>query len=397
MPNYAFKARDAEGKMINGRMEASSKAEVTKKLRAEGKFIIEINEAKSASSGRGLGKLKLKQVVQFCTQLASTLSAGIILVRALDILHEATVDKQIKAVIKELLDGVQKGQALSQCMKDMGDTFPNLLIHMVESGEASGNIDEIMEKMSRHYEAEQKLNSKIKSSMIYPIVLGVVTVGVVIFMLTVILPTFTSTFSDMILPWPTQFLMGCGEFIRTKWILLIIIIVAIVGAWKYTFSLPGPRYWLDQHLLGLPVVGPLLRTIYTSRFASTFSMLYSSGIGMLTCIDITAKVITNSYIREKLYDVEDGIKKGGMLSAGLREVGVFNHIFNAMVMVGEESGSLDDVLQRTGAYFQEEADTALSNLVALLEPVLIVVMGGIIGFIVISIMMPMFGMYSQIK
>ncbi len=397
MPNYAYKARDAAGKMINSRMEAASRAEVAAKLRAEDKFVIEIKEASSTNSGRGVGKLKGIQVVNFCTQLASTLSAGIVLVRAIDILMTATDDKKLKNVLRELYEGVQKGQSLSQTMKDLGDTFPNLLVHMVESGEASGNIDEIMGKMSRHYEQEQKLNSKIKSAMIYPIILSILSVAVVIFMLTVILPSFASTFEDMVMPLPTRILMGAGDFLKTKWLLLIIIIVALVVGWRYLFSLPGPRLWLDRNVLRLPIVGKLLRTIFTSRFASTFAMLYSSGISMLTCIDISAKVISNTYIRQELFTVADKIKAGGMLSTGLREAGCFNHIFNAMVLVGEESGSLDDVLERTGAYFQNEADVALSNLVAMLEPIMIIVLGGIIGFIVISIVMPMFGMYSQIK
>ena len=397
MPNFAYKARDAAGKVVSGRMEAANKNEVASKLRADNKFVVSINEAGSAGSGRGVGKLKGRDVVNFCTQLASTLSAGIVLVRALDIVQEATESKVLKAVVKQIYDAVQRGQSLSEAMRDLGDTFPNLLIYMVESGEASGNIDEVMEKMSIHYEKEQRINSKIKSAMIYPVILGVLATAVVIFMLLVIIPTFQNTFQDMQMPATTQFLIDAGDFLKTKWLLLIIIIAAFVGLWKYIFGMPGPRLWLDEVKLKIPKVGGLLRTIYTARFASTFSMLYSSGISMLVCIDISAKVITNAFIRERLFEVGDKIKAGGMLSSGLKEAKVFNYIFNAMVMVGEESGSLDDVLQRTGDYFQNEADVAISNLMAMMEPLMIVVLGGIIGFIVISLISPMFAMYNEIK
>jgi type IV pilus assembly protein PilC len=399
MPIYTYKAKDSNGDIVTERKEAANQNDLINQLAADGKYVLSVKE-ESKGGGKqkpkGPGKLKLKGVVNFCRQLASTLSAGIVLVRALSIVYEATEDKKVKMAIKALYDGVQKGQSLSSTMADLGNTFPDLLVNMVESGEASGNLDEIMNKMATHYEDEQKLTSKIKSSMIYPCVLGIMTVAVVIFMLTVILPQFTSTYADMEMPLPTRMLMAIGDFIGGFWWLIIIIIVAAVFAWRAIFALPGPRLWLDTTQLKLPVAGKLLRTIYTSRFASTFGLLYSSGISMLTCIDISSRVITNKLIQNKLNGVADKLKVGGMLSSSLREAGCFDFIFTAMVMTGEESGSLDDILQRTGKYFQDEADTAISNLVALMEPVMIVIMGVVIGFIVISIMLPMFGQYSQI-
>lgn len=401
MPIYTYKAKVSSGDIITEKAEAANQNELINRLSAEGKFVISVKEESGQSSAKtahkGPGKLKLKGVVNFCRQLASTLSAGIVLVRALSIVYEATEDKKVKQAVRMLYDGVQKGQGLSQTMADMGKTFPDLLINMVESGEASGNLDEIMNKMATHYEDEQRLNSKIKSSMIYPIVLGVMTVAVVIFMLTVILPQFTSTYADMVMPLPTRMMMALGDFIAGFWWLIIAAIVGLVFAWRAIFALPGPRLSLDSFKLKLPVAGKLFRTIFTARFASTFGLLYSSGISMLTCIDISAKVIDNRLIRKKLVEVSDKLKRGGMLSNALREAQCFDFIFTAMVLTGEESGSLDDVLQRTGKYFQDEADTAISRLVALLEPIMIVIMGVVIGFIVISIMLPMFAQYDQIK
>jgi type IV pilus assembly protein PilC len=322
MPIYTYKAKDSNGDIVTERKEAANQNDLINQLAADGKYVLSVKE-ESKGGGKqkpkGPGKLKLKGVVNFCRQLASTLSAGIVLVRALSIVYEATEDKKVKMAIKALYDGVQKGQSLSSTMADLGNTFPDLLVNMVESGEASGNLDEIMNKMATHYEDEQKLTSKIKSSMIYPCVLGIMTVAVVIFMLTVILPQFTSTYADMEMPLPTRILMGVGDFIGSFWWLLIIIIVAIVFAWRAIFSLPAPRLWLDTTMLKLPVAGKLLRTIYTSRFASTFGLLYSSGISMLTCIDISSRVITNKLIQSKLNGVSDKLKVGGMLSSALRE------------------------------------------------------------------------------
>ena len=396
MPQFAYKAKTSEGKLQRGVMNAANREELLIQLRSEGLFCYEISDRGEEQTVERWSPIKLKQIAPFCRQLSAMLRSGVNMARALDIIYNSTKKKQMRAAAFQLYEGVHRGQALSETMAQMGKAWPELLIYMVETGETSGTLDVIMERMASHFENEVQLKSKIQGAMIYPIILLIVAIAAVVFILTFALPQFLSMYEGYDLPITTQMLLAISDFITGNWAFLLVSIVVFIGLWMFLMTQRPFNIQVKKLLLRVPIFGPLLRTIYTSRFASTFSILYGSGISILKSIEITGRVLGSTYIEERLKEAGAGLAAGDMLSDCLTRIKVFNTIFISMVLVGEESGALDDILAKNGAYFEQEANAALSKMVAMIEPIMIILMAVIIGFIVISIIMPIFTMYSQI-
>lgn len=394
MAKYSYKARTAEGTIEHGIAEATDREALIHQLRDRGLYCSAIRESgETAAMNR---PLKLKSLAAFCRQLAALLHAGINMSRALDTICQASSDKRMHDAAFQLYEGILKGQSLSESMKQQERVFPELLIYMTETGEVSGTLDQIMESMSTHFEREQEIRKKVQSAMIYPIILAVVALIVVVFLLLEVIPSFINMYDGVALPWPTQVLLSISEFLKGYWPVVLGGVLGIVLLMTWLRTQPAYRIASGRRKLHTPVAGKLRRTILTSRFASTFSVLYSSGISILKSIDITSRVLGNAYVEREMADVTEGLRRGGMLSANLEELKIFHPILISMVKAGEESGSLDDMMKKTGTFFEKEAQAALSQLVAILEPVMIVIFGIIIGFIVISIILPIFGMYQNI-
>ncbi len=304
----------------------------------------------------------------------------------------------LKKYIGRIYEAVQKGEAMSDAFHHQGEAFPELFINMLLAGESSGTLDTVLLRMADHYEKEVKLKNKIKGAMIYPMVLMTLTIVVVILMLTVVLPSFIGIIEagGGQLPGPTRMLIALSEFLQKYWYLVGGVILLLTIGWRaYKRSDTGHLWW-DTQKLKLPIVKKSLRMIYSSRFARTLSTLLSSGIQMLQSLDITARVINNQKIHNKRKTVIEDIRKGTPLSVSLRKTNEFPPMIYNMINVGEESGLLDDILTKTAAFFDEESDAAIQRLVGLLEPLMIILMAVIIGFIVIAIALPMFSMYGAI-
>ena len=401
MPQFTYTAVDASGKRTSGNLEAVNKNQLIAALKEQGLYLIEATD-RIDTTARDVSnvskKIKLKPLAIFCRQFSTLINAGITAIKALDILYQQAEDKILKESIGRVYEAVQKGEAMSDAFRKQGEAFPELFINMIMTGESSGNLDQVLIRMADHYEKENKMKNKIKGAMIYPMVLGILTVAVVILMLVVVLPSFIGVIESGggEIPLPTRILLDLSGFIQRFWWLLGGVIILLVIGWRGFKRSEKGHLWWDGFKLNMPIVGKSLRMIYSARFARTLSTLVSSGLQMLSAIEITARVIGNKLIHDRLLLVTEDIRKGAQLSTAIRNTDQFPAMIYNMISVGEESGLLDDILGKTAAFYDEESDAAIGRLVGLLEPLMIIFMAIIIGFIVISIALPMFSMYGNI-
>jgi type IV pilus assembly protein PilC len=268
---------------------------------------------------------------------------------------------------------------------------------MVSAGEQAGNLDVIMQRLSDQYDKDAKLNNKVKAAMTYPIILGILCIVIVIGMFTFIMPTFADMYEDPSqMPALTKGVMAFSDFLRERWYICIGIVAVIVfGIW-YAVRLPSVRYKIDRMILKMPTVGKLVTTVYTARFARTMSSLYSSGIPMVDCIRRASDILGNRYVTDKFQNVIDEVKQGEPLSAAITRTEIFNSMFCSIIYVGEESGALDDILEKSSDYYQEESDAAIGRLVSLLEPLMIIIMGVAVGILVASVLPALYDSMGEI-
>ena len=321
------------------------------------------------------------------------------MVRTLNIIAgEADLKPKYAKVYRSVQEAIIQGISLSEAMEQQGRAFPVLLINMIRSAETNGNIDAVALRMANHYEKENRLNTKVKNAMIYPAVLMVLLFGAAAFILIFIMPQFEDMFAEMeSLPLITRMLMGMSDAFQKYWYLIIIVIVAVIGLFKWLFTIPAAARLKDQFKLHIPIVGKLLRKIYTARFARTLSSLYGSGITIVNALPIAADTIGNAYIESQFEKVSGRVRMGEPLSRVLRDVKGFQNKLAASIMVGEETGSLDDMLDSIAESLDYEAEKALERLVALLEPVLIILMAVVVGFVVVAVILPIYQSYSTIE
>ncbi|MCD4712204.1 MAG: type II secretion system F family protein [Clostridiales bacterium] len=400
---YVCREIDMGGKIVENTYKAESQEELIQMIRAKGHTPVRIEkEAEKGQDVATLGlfkqKVKAKDVAIFCKQMHTMLFAGMPLLSALEVLENQSENKALKATVKDMSMQVQKGEILSTTMKRHPKVFPPLLTGMVESGELTGNLDNVLERMSTHYTKENRINSKIKGAMVYPAILSILAVSVVIFMSAVIMPTFVGMFegSGVPLPAPTRFLMGVSDAIRDYWYIFIAVIAGIVFLIRrITKTVEGKRFF-DKLKLSMPLIKGPIAQIATSRFTRTLSTLLASGIPIIQALESASRVTNNRVVIDGIDQVTEDIKKGASLSVLLKKVGVFPPMMISMVGIGEESGSLEGMLERAADYYDEELEAAIQKLVSMIEPLMIVVMGVVIGFIVISMFLPMFDVYQTI-
>ena len=397
---YKYVAVTDTGFKVTGSVEANSEADVVNMLRGNQYFPISVERDISAEAGIELfaPKVTKKGLAVFCKQFHTMLDAGLSIVRCLDVLAAQTENKTLKKAISSLADNVQKGMTLSEAMALQPKVFPKILVNMVEAGEVSGDLDAILEKMAVHFEKENKIESKVKSSTVYPIALLVVTICVVVFMIVFVLPTFISMFegSGTELPGATQLLINLSNSMRSKWYVYLGVVAAVVlGVKAFTSSERGRRTF-DFIKLKLPVISTTTVKVVTSRFTRTLSTLISSGIPLLRSMEVVSKVVDNSVVEQRIKDSIEDIRRGIPLSRAVKEVGLFPPMVDSMIRIGEESGALDDILLKTADFYDEEVEVALTRMTTLIEPIMIVFMALIIGFIVIAMYMPMFEVITTI-
>ena len=399
MAQFKYRAKTPNGEKVNGVYDATSREEVINMITVNGYYPLLIEEVISSPTVN-LGfkqSVKLTDISIFCRQFYTMLDAGVGINTALKILSNQLPNKTMKKAIAQVEEEVNKGETLSEAMKPHLDVFPPLLVSMIEVGEASGNLDTVMERMSLQYERENKINNKVKSAMIYPIILGIVAVGVVIFLLTFVMPTYVSMFSDngVELPLATRLLMAMSNFLQANLIYLLGVMTIMVILIRMYAKTESGQYTMSHLKLKLPILNTLNHKIIVSRFTRTMSALMASGIPMIKSLDLAADVIQNKVAQDALLRVSERVSKGYGLAEPIQEEKIFPEMLASMIKIGEETGALDDILAKTADFYEEELEHQIQTTTAMVEPLMILTMGVVIGFIVVSIMTPMFEMYNN--
>lgn len=397
MKSFSYVAQDAKNKQVKGIINAETEQEFLKKAKEKGLYVKDYRESDSNDS-KTMYKFSTKELAFCCRQLSAMLTSGLTLVKSIDILVKEQENEKARGIWQDIYENVQKGESFSATLEMHAGTFPDFLISMVGAGETSGSLDIIMQRMADHYNKENKLKNTVKSAMIYPIILLVLCVVVVIFLFTFIMPTFIDMFEDKSkMPALTKVLAAISDFIREKYILLIAIVLGLIVLIKYLLKTPKTRLAFDKMLIKGPGFGPLITKIYTGRFARTLSSLYSSGIPMVECLERASRILGNSYVDERFVDVIDEVKQGETLSSAITRTEIFEPMFCSVIYVGEESGALDSILEKTSEYYEEESDSAVQRLVSMLEPILIIFMGVIIAMVVMGIYPALYGSFEAIE
>lgn len=400
MGMFKYRAMNSDGEKLEGSYEADSKNEVLDFIAGNGYYPLLVEEVVQSTNIQinFNSKVKLKDLAVFCRQFYTMLNAGVPILTCLDILSNQIENKKLKEATKDINEEVAKGGVLSDAMKKHPDVFPELLIALIASGEASGSLEAIMLRMSTYYEKENKINKKVSSALIYPIILGLVSIGAVGFILVYVMPTFIDIFkqSGTVLPWSTRLILGLSEGIQNYW--YIIIICIIIGGFLFNiFRKSDDGILIFSKLkLKLPVLKRLNQMIIVSRFTRTLSTLIASGLPLVEALAIVAEVTGNKVAEKVLIKIRDNVMRGESLYSSMVEGGIFPQMLYSMVKIGEDTGSLDDILNKTADFYDDELEAIIQASVAMLEPMLIVVMGIIIGFMVMSIMIPMFDSYGKI-
>lgn len=397
MANFRYQIIDSKGKMSEGIVEAATIGEASRKLKQDGKYIASLSLDKGkglASMEIGSPKLKTKDLVIISRQLASLLSAGITVVRSLDMLYQQLESKKAKKCIGDIYESVQSGRSLSEAFAEQRGIIPNIMISMISAGEESGRLDEVMERLADHFAKDSKLKNKISSAMVYPKILAGLTLAISVGLLTFLVPKIGDTIKELggDLPGLTKFLLNFSDSIVHYWYIYIAVIgLAVYGFKLWRSSDKGAVQWATL-MLKMPVVGKATKMNASARFTRTVATLLKSGISVLQAVEITEKSLDNVVLQKKLADARVEIRKGTSLSRSIRDITEFPPMIYAMVSIGEESGTLDTILERAAEYFEDEADAATAKMVSALEPVMIIVMAIIVGLVVGGIAMPIFTM-----
>ncbi|MCB2295213.1 type II secretion system F family protein [Clostridium algoriphilum] len=402
MPTFKYRVMNHQGQKIEGTFKANSKNEVLDMIEDNNYYPIEIKETLEREHQdlfESFEKVKTKDLYIFCRQFHTMINAGANISNALNVLKKETENKKMKKSLNEIYEDVQKGVSLSVALGKHKDVYPELLINMITTGEVSGNLDIIMSRMASHFEKENKINNQLKTAMVYPTVLAGLAVVVVIFLLAFIMPTFTGMFtsSGVELPAPTRIVMGLSQFIQTKWyILLVVIGGGIYGIKKYAKTQAG-RLSLDGLKLKLPIIKDITEKAIVSRFTRTLSTVIASGVPLVQALEVVQKVVGNKVAEKSLEVIKQKVLKGVSLGEAIGEERIFPIMLHSMIKIGEESGSLDDILDKTANFYDEELETSLKKMTTMIEPLMIVVMGVVIGFIVIAMMLPILDMSQTVQ
>lgn len=394
MTVYVCKYLDTRQGVVTLEVDAPNRTDAVNRIRLKGKPI-SVEEKVMGSKEIVLfqsKKIKLKDISLFCKQMSVMLESGIPLNNAVDILEQQATSKNLKSSLKIVSKSLKEGSQLSKAMLDQEGMFPDLLIRMVQAGEKTGKLDEVLEKMSEHYNKELKTSRQIRGAMIYPAVLAFLAVGAVLALLYIVIPSFSGIFeqSGMAMPLPTRIVLAASNFVRSYWYILFGVTGILVFLFLRYRSTEAGRYQLDRLKLWLPVIKGPMQKIVTARFASTLAILTSAGIPLVEAIESAAATTNNAVVIEKMKIANEGLQKGERLTGMITATGLFPPMMLSMVKIGEESGSLESMLVKTSDYYEEELETAIKQLLSLLEPAMIIVMGVIIGGIVASVMLPMF-------
>ncbi len=401
MPIFVYEARDAEGQLKKDKIEALNIRVATQRLQEQKMTVIKINQQAGGVGNtdllgwyQNMRKVNEQALTVFSRQFATMINAGLAMVRCLDILSEQTEDKKLQATLIQVRRDVEGGSTLSAALQKHPQVFSTLYHSMVKAGEMGGVLDEVLDRLASFMEKDFALKKKVKSALTYPVVILVMALGIVFFLVTYILPTFVSMFDSMNvqLPLPTKILIETTKAVRNPVIDIIAVAVVAVGFFllnRYVKTPVGRRQY-DLFKLNIPVFGLLNKKVAISRFCRTLGTLLSSGVPIMQALEIVGKASGNEVIALTVSKIRESIREGESIASPLGASGMFPPMVTQMVAVGEETGNLDAMLSKIADFYDTEVEYLLSSLTSMLEPIMIVGMGGIVGFIVVSVFMPLY-------
>src|SRR5262252_3210762 len=400
MPVFTFSGKDASGQKVSGERIASNKQSLAQALRRE-----RITPGAIREKGKefslptfGSGKVGTKDIAVFFRQFSVMIDAGLPLVQCLEILAANQENQAFAKILTGVRTTVEGGATLANAMRQYPNVFDDLTTNMIEAGETGGILDIILQRLATYVEKAVRLKAAVKSALIYPVAVVSMAVIIVGALLKWVVPIFANLFAGLgvNLPLPTRIVMGLSGFVQSFWWIVLVAVVGLVFGVKQVRKHPRGKYYFDKMLLHLPVIGTLLRKIAVGRFTRTLGTLITSGVPILEGLTITAKTSGNAVLEEALMKVRKAIEEVSTIVDPLRECGVFPNMVTQMIGVGEATGAMDAMLQKIADFYEDEVDAATKDMLAMLEPVIIGILGVTIGGIVISLYMPLFAMIAKL-
>ncbi|MHB9003715.1 MAG: type II secretion system F family protein [Coriobacteriia bacterium] len=405
MPSFNYSVRDKAGKVVKGKVDGDSQEAVSAKLREMGYIILSVNQVGGLAALNqiqiGGGKVKIKDVSIFARQFATMINAGLSLTKCLTILAQQTESANLRDIIQQLARDVESGQSLSDAMIKHPKAFPPIFINMVRAGETGGVLDEVLMRVADHFENDLALKAKVKSAMTYPITMGGLVLVVVGAMMIFVVPTFEGMFRDMgnaDLPAITQVLVDTSNFVASvRGLIAAGIVAAIVYALKALINTEKGRFTWDTIKLKMPVAGSIIQKMSVARFTRTFGTLVSAGVPILSALDIVADTAGNTVVAKAVKGTATAIKEGETIAKPLSESPVFPSMVVQMIAVGEETGALDSMLIKIAEFYDEEVATAVDGLTSVIEPIMMAILGVIVGGMVVALYLPMFTVVALVQ
>jgi type IV pilus assembly protein PilC len=401
MPVFVWEGTARSGETRKGEMNATSTDEVGQRLRAQE---IEVGKIRKKSTKLNMGvfaaRVPLKSLVVFTRQFATMIDAGLPIVQCLDLLGGAEPHKGFRATIQAIKADVESGQTLAETMRKHPTAFDGLYCALVSAGEEAGILDTVMNRLAIEIEKSQKLSRKIRSAFSYPIIVLVIATLVVILLLYKVIPTFTAMFAEMgggALPAPTQFVVDLSEFVQSYFVYIVLGLIGASMLFTFLMRTPATRAIFDRYILKAPLFGPLVRKASVARFTRTLGTMVSSGVPIVDSLEIVSKTSGNMTIEKAILHVRAKISEGQNMVDPLTETGIFPHMVVQMIGVGESTGALDTMLNKIADFYEDEVDVAVDNLTSMIEPLMMVFLGVIVGGMLIAMYLPIFTMAGNIK
>ena len=397
MPAFTYTARTAAGELRTATVEAATAQDVVAQLRRQRMTVVKVDE--NTKSKKVKGSIKMRDIVIFTRQFSTMINAGLPLVQALDILAKQTENKALAAATRDIVFDVESGHTVADALSKHPKAFSELYVNMVAAGEAGGILDTILMRLATFLEKNDALIRQVQGAMIYPGVIMSVAVIAIAVLLIFVIPVFESMFAGvgLALPLPTRIVIGASDFLRTFWWAVIGAIGLGVWLFKRYYATSGGKLTVDRALLRFPVLGDVLRKSAVSRFTRTLGTLISSGVSILDGLEITAKTAGNRVIQDAIMQSRASIAGGDTIAAPLQKSQVFPPMVISMIAVGEQTGGLDEMLSKIADFYDEEVDAAVSGLLSLLEPIMIVFLGVIVGGMVVAMYLPIFDMINAVQ
>jgi type IV pilus assembly protein PilC len=402
MPVYTYKVKNSEGEIFSGETKVNSKEVLLDLFNKHGYKPVEIIEKTFVTDVSQISifrkKIKIADLAQFCRQFSIMLEAGISIAGALDVLRDQTVNPTLKDCLNDIYNNIQKGISLSSVMRSFPDIFPPILLSMVEAGEVSGQLDRVFTRMAEHFEKEHKQMQKLKGAMTYPVIVFFIAVLVVVIMVVKVIPTFGEALTGMNVELPklTQIMLNISNFFTTYWYLVLFALVVLIIGIKMMSKTDKGKNLLDKIMLKFPIVTDVIKTMMTARLSRALGTLLSSGVLMLESLEITRRVLNNSILIEKMDKAIESVKQGRSLTQSITEMQYFPPLVLSMLKTGEEAGNLDETLEKAANFYEDQTGEKIQKLMTFIEPLIMIGLGGVVAFIIFSVLYPMLSVYQNI-